>query len=211
MSDFQTGQRDDDALTGAQLRSAIFESDVVSKIKRFLASNRANSQDWIMPLIAAKHEFPGMKGWDETWDAFEAAERARMDSLREKAKAAHAALDEEMARLIPTVTAAVSRIHALTKRLDDVKAQIARGKSDGARIAKRSELAALGVNGSELDRIAPAFDPAPLMYEAGTLAKEIGILDLFLRTHNDDYLPDDFLARADEFISTNGAPHDFHK
>ncbi len=102
--------------------------------------------------------------------------------------------DREM--LAPQVSEATARLFAQAKRSADLAGMLARGPASAD--AHRESLRRAGLDAVNLDRVAPAFDPAPMKAERAACDAEILMLESFLRTRDVALLPADFVVR-DEF------------
>jgi len=107
-----------------------------------------------------------------------------------------AALEAERDRLAPIVAAAAHRGLDIAARISNIDARI--DANQRRNVEKRERLRKAGLTGDELESVASPTDNSELLSERAAMAAENEALQEFLRTRDEQNLPDGFANKVRE-------------
>jgi hypothetical protein len=105
-----------------------------------------------------------------------------------------AALAVEKERLAPIVASAAHRDLDIVARISTIDARIRANQRNDAEKSKR--LRSAGLSGNELESVASPTDNSELLAERAAMLAESEALQEFLRTRNEQHLPDGFAEKV---------------
>lgn len=149
-------------------------------------------------LALARHRSPGATD-HEAMGKFVREVTALLQELVVHGNDARAALAADQERLKPTFSKAASRHFEVVRNLTQIDAEISRHESDMQK--RRKNLAAAGVKGDDLERLAPVVGPTALLEKQTALRLENEALLRFLSTYDERHLPDGFTVAAGSVLA----------